>query len=135
MDEGNINRPPIRGDNFTTQDSLAASFGKLNIEVLRIAIDKGLALAKQKGFTGIQEELEFDKNGLLIGTYKPGSLVSVIKLRARQDLQEFMEKIGEGRKYDAAMTSDNDSGKTFLTFSFKNQQLSPKILKLKTRTE
>ena len=125
---------PIQGDSFSTHDSLSRSFPSLNIKEVRRNIEIILKKCEGNGYTGIQESAYFDEHGLIIGTQK-GSIFSELQIRAREDIEEFMTKIGEGSSFDGNFSFDAEKRKAVFSFTTKRHQQKPNMLILSDEAE
>lgn len=94
------------GKGFQTVDSLAYSFPTIDIESFRKGIEATLREGAKRGYTGIEEELEFDEHDLLVGKYLPNSLAFQFRVRTRGDFEVLLSKLSEGRNFDSSFTFD-----------------------------
>lgn len=119
--------PALRGDGFHTIDSLASEFPAINVEEVREGIEASLKMMYARGYTGVEEEVEFDKDDLLVGTYDQRSLISGIGLRTKVDLMNLFSKLGEGRNFDAHFVYDPATRKGKISCTLKKHDLVPKM--------
>jgi len=129
MESGDKLTPRSRlwGDGFQAVDSLANEFPKIDVEKVRNEIETALKQIELKGYTGVEEEIEFDEHGLLVGKYHHQSFVTGVRLRTKDDLMKLFDKIGEGRNFDAHFWFDSATRKAKISCTLKKHTLVPKI--------
>lgn len=121
------------GDGFSMTDSFAQDFPRVAIDTIRRNILQTLKKMSERGYTGIEEELEFDADGLVVGTYRSDSIVGAIGLRAQVDIESFMERISEGQNFDTYFKFDRETRKARVGCVLKKHELVPHVYVFESR--
>jgi hypothetical protein len=135
MESNNRRMQTVHGEGFNMLDATTHAFPNLDRENLYEAIETDLKRCREEGFSGLQEEIAFDTDGLLVGTHKQDSVVYATRLRAKDDFEELFKTIDNGKNFDATFEFDPATNKATISLALKKHELVPRMVRYQTRID
>ncbi len=125
--------PRVQGSGFETAETISTEFPGLNVEAVRQSIAFLLAQVSKSGYTGIEEEIEFDKHGLPEGTYRLDSIMNILDLRTKNDIERFVQSVGDGENFDVYFVFNPETKRARLGCTLKKHALVPNLYTFESR--
>jgi hypothetical protein len=87
----------------------------MDIAAIRDTILHNLVIAAEHGHSAVREKLQFDADGLLVGSYLPNSLVGMLQLRTKGDIEHFFSLLADGTQFSASFAYEDTSHSATIT--------------------